>query len=168
MRPDSVEARHILISSADAESKIDSLKNLISKGQSFVSLAETYSEDQGSAAKGGDLGWFAEGQMVNEFNEACFSANKGELVTVNTQFGTHLIEIVDKSKSVKKYKIAYLDRQVLYSNSTYQEVFAKAKSKLPCRTLIFRIGSANETNDCPLLIRFLRLSIFDSASARRN
>ena len=126
MRPDSVEARHILISSADAESKIDSLKNLISKGQSFVSLAETYSEDQGSAAKGGDLGWFAEGQMVNEFNEACFSANKGELVTVNTQFGTHLIEIVDKSKSVEKYKIAYLDRQVLYSNSTYQEVFAKA------------------------------------------
>ena len=126
MRPDSVEARHILISSADAESKIDSLKNLIIKGQSFVSLAETYSEDQGSATKGGDLGWFAEGQMVNEFNEACFSANKGELVTVNTQFGTHLIEIVDKSKSVKKYKIAYLDRQVLYSNSTYQEVFAKA------------------------------------------
>tara|TARA_B100001059_G_scaffold84928_1_gene82951 strand:+ start:24583 stop:26643 length:2061 start_codon:yes stop_codon:yes gene_type:complete len=125
-RPDSVEARHILISTPDAEAQIDSLKNLISKGQSFASLAETFSEDRGSAANGGDLGWFAEGLMVDQFNEACFSAKKGELVVVNTQFGVHLIEVVDKSRSSQKYKVAYLDRQVQYSNATYQEVFAKA------------------------------------------
>ena len=63
---------------------------------------------------------------MTEFNEACFSANKGDLVVVNTQFGTHLIEVVDKSKSIEKYKVAYLDRQITYSNSTYQNIFAKA------------------------------------------
>ena len=125
-RPDSVKARHILITTPDADVKIDSLKNVISKGQSFATLAEKFSQDQGSAVKGGDLGWFTEGLMVEEFNNACFSARKGELVVVNTQFGTHLIEVVDKSKSTEKYKVAYLDRQITYSTTTYQNVFAKA------------------------------------------
>ncbi len=125
-RPDSVEARHILITTADADAKIDSLKNVISKGQSFAALAEKFSQDQGSAVNGGDLGWFTEGLMVEEFNNACFSARKGDLVVVNTQFGTHLIEVVDKSKSIEKYKVAYMDRQITYSNTTYQNVFAKA------------------------------------------
>ena len=125
-RPDSVEARHILISTSDSEDKIDSLKNVISKGQSFAILAEKFSEDQGSAINGGDLGWFGEGVMVEEFNNACFSAKKGDLVVVNTQFGTHLIEVLDKSKSSEKYKVAYLDREISYSNSTYQKVFAQA------------------------------------------
>ncbi len=125
-RPDSVEARHILITTADSDAKIDSLKNVISKGQSFATLAEKFSQDQGSAVNGGDLGWFTEGLMVEEFNNACFSAKKGELVVVNTQFGTHLIEVVNKSKSTEKYKVAYLDRQITYSNITYQNVFAKA------------------------------------------
>jgi len=125
-RPDSVEARHILITTGDADAKIDSLKNVISKGQSFATLAEKFSQDQGSAVRGGDLGWFTEGLMVEEFNNACFSAKKGELVVVNTQFGTHLIEVLDKSKSTEKYKVAYLDRQITYSTTTYQNVFAKA------------------------------------------
>jgi peptidyl-prolyl cis-trans isomerase D len=125
-RPDSVEARHILLSSPDAEAKIDSLKILVNKGQSFAELAKTNSEDQGSAINGGDLGWFAEGMMVDEFNEACFSANKGDLIVVNTQFGTHLIEVLNKSKSTEKYKVAFLDREVTFSNSTYQEIFTKA------------------------------------------
>ena len=126
LRPDSVEARHILIKGLNSDAIIDSLKTLISEGVSFVELAKSNSEDQGSASNGGDLGWFSEGTMVAEFNEACFSANKGDLVVVNTQFGTHLIEVVDKSKSIEKYKVAYLDRQITYSNSTYQNIFARA------------------------------------------
>ena len=126
LRPDSVEARHILIKGLNSDAIIDSLKTLISEGISFVELAKSNSEDQGSASNGGDLGWFSEGTMVAEFNEACFSANKGDLVVVNTQFGTHLIEVVDKSKSIEKYKVAYLDRQITYSNSTYQNIFARA------------------------------------------
>ncbi|MDA8963510.1 SurA N-terminal domain-containing protein [bacterium] len=125
-RPDSVEARHILISGANAEERIDSIKSLINSGQSFSDLAQEFSEDRGSAANGGNLEWFAEGVMVTEFNDACFSAKKGELVSVNTQFGTHLIEVTDQSSKSKKYKVAYLDRRVEYSNATYQKVFAAA------------------------------------------
>ena len=64
--------------------------------------------------------------MVAEFNEACFSANKGDLTVVNSQFGTHLIEVTDQSSKSKKYKVAYLDRMVEYSNATYQKAFASA------------------------------------------
>ena len=125
-RPDSVQARHILVSGVDAENKIDSLKSLIESGQSFSTLAEAFSEDPGSGSNGGDLGWFAEGLMVSPFNEACFTSNQGELSVINTQFGTHLIEVTERSKSSKKYKIAHLDRQIVYSNTTYQQVFAQA------------------------------------------
>lgn len=125
-RPDSVEARHILISGATAEARIDSIKSLIESGQSFSDLAQEFSEDRGSAANGGDLEWFSEGVMVSEFNDACFSADKGDLVVVNSQFGTHLIEITDQSSKSKKYKVAYIDRRVEYSNTTYQKAFASA------------------------------------------
>lgn len=125
-RPDSVEARHILLTGANAEAVADSLKNLIEGGRSFASLAEANSQDPGSAAKGGDLGWFAEGLMVDEFNEACFTAKKGALQLVNSQFGTHLIEVTAKSRSSKKVKVAYLDRKVEPSNETYSGVFTQA------------------------------------------
>jgi peptidyl-prolyl cis-trans isomerase D len=125
-RPDSVQARHILLSGVDAQAKIDSIKGLIERGQSFNQLAQEFSEDQGSKANGGELGWFKEGTMVPEFNDACFSSNKGDLSVVTSQFGIHLIELTGKSKSSKKYKVAYLDRQISYSNTTYQNVFAQA------------------------------------------
>ena len=125
-RPDSVQARHILLSGQSAQTKIDSIKSLVEKGQSFTQLAQDFSEDQGSKANGGDLGWFKEGTMVPEFNDACFSSNKGELKIVTSQFGVHLIELTGKSKSSKKYKLAFLDRQISYSNNTYQSIFAEA------------------------------------------
>jgi len=125
-RPDSVEARHILISGANAEERIDSIKSLIESGQSFADLAEQFSEDRGSAAIGGDLDWFTEGIMVTPFNDACFTAKKGELTVVNSQFGTHLIEVTNQSSKSKKYKVAYIDRSIEYSNATYQKAFASA------------------------------------------
>ena len=125
-RPDSVKARHILLSTPDAMERIDSIKNLIENGASFAKLAKDLSEDTQSALEGGNLGWFAEGRMVAEFNEVCFSANKGDLETVVTQFGVHLIEVVSKSKLSKKVKVALLDRDVLPSNQTYQTVYTQA------------------------------------------
>ncbi|MCK7538956.1 MAG: peptidyl-prolyl cis-trans isomerase [Marinilabiliales bacterium] len=56
-------------------------------------LAMANSDDQGSAQVGGDLGWFSEGMMIVPFNNACFSGNKGDLVTVETTFGLHIIKI---------------------------------------------------------------------------
>ncbi len=125
-RPDSVKARHILITTNDADAKIDSIKNIISKGQSFTKLAEKFSQDQTTPLKGGATGWINEGEMPNKFTESCFTGRIGNLIVVKDNYGTHLIEVLDKSKSLEKFKVAYLDRQITYSSRTYQNIFAQA------------------------------------------
>jgi len=128
---DSVKARHILIapnqtlSMEQAKFKIDSLKALIEAGADFAELAKTNSQD-GSAKEGGDLGWFTEGRMVKPFNDACFFAAKGDLMTVNTQFGVHLIEVLDKTKAMTKVQVAIIERKVEPSSATFQMVYSDA------------------------------------------
>ena len=98
MMPDSVKARHILLSvkSRDelkkAESLADSLKTLIEKGANFGKLAEKYSVDKNSAIDGGDLGWFKRGQMIQAFEEAAFNQKKGKVSIVTSQFGVHVVQ----------------------------------------------------------------------------
>ena len=133
-RPDSVEARHILIKptqtmSLDSVNKrIEVLKSVIMEGANFAELAKQNSEDQGSAIKGGDLGWFQEGVMVDEFNEACFTSKRGDLSVVTSQFGVHLIEVTKISQKNKKVKIAYIDRIVEPSTETYNTYYSQAAS----------------------------------------
>ncbi|OQY00164.1 MAG: hypothetical protein B6I24_00435 [Bacteroidetes bacterium 4572_128] len=130
--PDTVKARHILIKVdaktdiAKANSMADSLKNLIKKGQNFAKLAKKFSEDKGSGAKGGDLGWFKEGQMVKAFNDACFEGKKGDMTIVESQFGVHLIELQDKGKEVKKVQIATLTKKIMASDETREKEYQKA------------------------------------------
>lgn len=131
--PDSVKARHILLKVAQpgdstAYFKLDSIKNVIQKGGKFDELAKSMSEDVGSAIEGGDLGWFREGQMVPEFNDACFNGKKGDLTIVQTQFGFHLIEITAQGDKVKKIQVAKLYRSIDPSNATFDEIFAKASA----------------------------------------
>jgi len=127
--PDSVKAKHILIATADrsgqplmsdsvAEKRIDSIKLAIDHGARFDSLASKYSDDPGSKALGGDLGYFANGRMVKEFNDFCFSGKTGERKVVKTQFGYHLIEITDQKNFNPAYKIAYLSKTILPSTET--------------------------------------------------
>lgn len=128
---DSVKARHILIKindndTAKAQAKADSLKNLIKKGKKFEDLAKEHSEDPGSGANGGDLGWFTEGTMVKPFNDACFNGKKGDMPIVVSQFGVHLIEILDKTAPIQKASLLYLEKQVEPSSKTAQEVYIKA------------------------------------------
>jgi len=131
-RADSVEARHILIKPTQTMSmdsvnkKIDALKLAIEGGADFADLAQKNSEDKGSAIKGGDLGWFSEGAMVDEFNEACFTSNRGDLSVVTSQFGVHLIEVTKTSRKVKKVKIAYIDRVVEPSTETFNTYYSQA------------------------------------------
>lgn len=125
-RPDSVQARHILLTDANAQNTADSLKKLIEQGASFSNFAAKFSQDPGSANIGGDVGWFSEGRMVPEFNDACFNGRRGELQIVATQFGIHLLEVTKKSKSKKKVKIAFIDRNVVPSKETYKEIYKQA------------------------------------------
>ncbi len=126
--PDSVKARHILIKAeagVNGLAKADSLLTVIKKGGNFAELAKQYSAD-GSAAQGGELGWFPAGAMVPEFNDACFIGKKGDVITVETQFGAHVIEIMDQSKKSNKVQIATLTRTIVPSSKTYQNTYAQA------------------------------------------
>jgi peptidyl-prolyl cis-trans isomerase D len=130
--PDSVRARHILVALNDpktnqpkiddssAKKRIDSIKTLLDNGQKFDSLAFHLSEDEGSRIKGGDLGYFGQGQMVKEFGDFAFNGKKGEIKIVKTQFGYHLIEIIDQKNFEPAYKIAYLARRIEPSQETDQ------------------------------------------------
>jgi peptidyl-prolyl cis-trans isomerase D len=131
---DSVKARHILVGTAGqskvqfdlAKAKADSLYNVVKKGGNFARLANEYSDDPGSANQGGDLGWFPEGVMVQPFNDACFKGKKGDIVLVETQFGFHIINILDVSKTSKKIQVAILERTVIPSTRTYQKIYQEA------------------------------------------
>lgn len=76
----------------------------INSGGDFADLANIYSEDPGNIdnqglPRGGDLGWFERGQMVKPFSDAAFSARKGTVVgPVLSQFGYHVIKIIDKKR----------------------------------------------------------------------
>ena len=129
---DSVKARHILISTQNgmaaekAMAKADSLKKVIQGGGDFAALATLISDDPGSKVKGGDLGYFAEGMMVPEFNDACFNGKVGDLVVVKTQFGAHLINVQEKTKVSNKARIASLVKPIEASVKTNEAVFAQA------------------------------------------
>jgi peptidyl-prolyl cis-trans isomerase D len=131
-RPDSVHARHILLGVGQARTlemarhEADSLIRLIKSGTSFATLAITNSDDQGSAQLGGDLGWFPEGRMVVPFNNACFSAKKGDIVTAETTFGIHIIEIINQSKPSRKYNIGIVDRRIIPGSITNQRIYSEA------------------------------------------
>jgi peptidyl-prolyl cis-trans isomerase D len=131
-RPDSVESRHILITPTETMSldsvniRIEAIKAQVQSGVDFGDLAQKNSDDKGSAIKGGDLGWFSEGAMVDEFNEACFTSKRGDLSVVTSQFGVHLIEVTKTSRAVRKVKIAFIDRNVEPSTETYNTYYSQA------------------------------------------
>ena len=103
---DEVRARHVLLTMGPAisEAQRDSLQALAEEirdraraGEDFGALAEQYSEDPGSAASGGDLGFFARGVMVPPFEEAAFGLQPGEVSdVVQSQFGLHVIQVAER------------------------------------------------------------------------
>jgi len=100
----SVHARHILVSAratddaakrSEALGKANDLKAQLKAGADFAELARENSDDPGSGARGGDLGWFGPGRMVEPFEKAAFGARPGEIVgPIETQFGYHVIEVL--------------------------------------------------------------------------
>ena len=89
----SVNASHILVANArDAEG----IMIRLSKGEDFAALAKRFSKCP-SKSKGGNLGWFGQGEMVPEFETACFEGQKGQVVgPIKTEFGYHVILINDQ------------------------------------------------------------------------
>ena len=122
------KASHILIKGDDdeAKQKAQDLLNELKGGANFAQLARENSED-GSASRGGDLGWFETGKMVPEFEDAVFSASEPGLINrlIKTTYGYHIIDVTE-AKTNKAYKIARIDRSVIASDDTRNVAFSKA------------------------------------------
>ncbi len=138
---DSARVRHILIGFNDpktnqpkrsreqAKKQADSLITLIkAKAVTFDTLIKTVSDDLGSVDKGGDYGWFDESKgFVEPFKDAGLKGVKGNISAVETQFGYHIIEVLDVSKSRhSSYKIAQIFKLIAPSDETNQKIFAEA------------------------------------------
>ncbi len=100
----SVRLSHILVNIAPgdaaveaAQAKIDTLLQRVRSGEDFATLARLYSEDPGSATKGGELGFIQRGDFVKEFEEAAFALQPGEISgVVRSSFGFHVIQLIDR------------------------------------------------------------------------
>jgi len=127
--PDSVNARHILIATVNAQTgepimedstakrQADSIFTALKGGANFALLALEYSSD-GSKDKGGDLGIFEYGAMVPEFNSFCFNEPVGSMDVVRTQFGYHIVEVMKQKGQSPAYKIAFMAKEIFASEET--------------------------------------------------
>jgi peptidyl-prolyl cis-trans isomerase C len=116
---DQVNAKHILVKTEDeAKAVIADLKN----GGDFAAIAKDKSNDPGTKASGGDLGWFTKDEMVPEFADAAFKLQKGQYTEtpIKTQFGYHVIMLVDRRtappptmEEARPQVVALLQRELL-------------------------------------------------------
>jgi peptidyl-prolyl cis-trans isomerase SurA len=132
-------ARHILIkvnellSDSDALHRLEGLRERIVHGEKFAELARLHSQD-GSAAKGGDLGWLYPGDTVPEFERAMNELKPGEIsLPVKTPFGYHLIEVLDRRvQEVSSDRLRNAARQALRErklDEAYQDWLRQARDR---------------------------------------
>lgn len=138
--PDSAKSRHILINAgtpaqfAAAEKTIDSLKTLIETGaHQFDSLAIAFSQDQGSASKGGFYDYVAPNQFVPGYSDLIFFKGQiGDLYTVKSSYGVHLIEpmgrkFIDENDKTQRIKVAIISQPIVPSETTQKTIYNLAQ-----------------------------------------
>ena len=102
----------------DAKKQIDSLYQIVLAGADFAEVATAYSDDKGSARKGGDLGWFGRGMMVQPFENITFDMQPGEMSEpFPTRFGWHFVKLYGKRNiqpldSIRDQVLAQVKRDV--------------------------------------------------------
>jgi len=100
---EAISGTHGPYTDAEALALANELRSRILAGEDFAALARAYSDDTGSGANGGDLGWFGKGRMVAPFEEAAFSLPLNQVSEpVKTDFGYHLIEVLEKDPAKPK------------------------------------------------------------------
>lgn len=122
--------RHILIQTNEvrdelqSEELINQLHQRALAGEDFAELAKEFSDDPGSGANGGDLGWVSAGEMVPKFEQAMLSLETGKIsAPVKTQFGWHILEVLerremDMGKEMQRNQV----RQLLFSRRFEEEL----------------------------------------------
>ena len=129
MLPDSVFVKHILLQGDDAAHVADSLVGVISRGGNFSNLAAAYSADQSSAADGelGSIGWMTQTYMIPGF-ESVIEARVGRPFVLETQYGTHVVLVTERTEPVLKKQVAILEKTALASRDTFNEYYAQANT----------------------------------------
>lgn len=132
---DSADTRHILISANNpqaftaAKKTIDSLENLLLTGAAtFDSLAVKFSQDPGSASKGGKYEDVTPNQFVPEYNDVLFVTGQiGQLYKVRSDFGWHLIEVLSRSpNTTERVKTAFIEERIVPTEDTQNDVYERA------------------------------------------
>ena len=121
-----VKCRHILLKTDDIndadqlaalEARADSLKRRLRAGDAFADLVNKHSEDPGSKATGGEYE-FKRGRMVKPFEDFCFDNRVGKIGTAKTNYGLHLIEVLDQQWTADAITVQRVDRVVGISDET--------------------------------------------------
>lgn len=121
-----VKCRHILLKTDDIndadqlaalEARADSLKRRLRAGDAFADLVNKHSEDPGSKATGGEYE-FKRGRMVKPFEDFCFDNRVGKIGTAKTNYGLHLIEVLDQQWTADAITVQRVDRAVGISDET--------------------------------------------------
>jgi peptidyl-prolyl cis-trans isomerase D len=142
--PRQVHAAHVLVSvpatggsegEDKARAKVADVIKRVKAGEDFGKLAAEISEDPGSKAKGGDLGWVSKGEMVPQFEEAAFKLGRGEITPepIRTPFGFHAIKVLEVREAAKKplKDAAPQIRDVLAADAADKAARAKADEVRP-------------------------------------
>ena len=133
--PDSASCRHILLKAGNPQdaaemdglvARADSLKRALRRGASFEDLAERFSEDPGSKTNGGFYDFFTRGRMVKPFEDFCFESKPGSIGAVRTQFGVHLIEVMEHTDAIERVRVAMIERVIVPSAETARNSYSAA------------------------------------------
>lgn len=137
VEPETRRARHILIQSGEddaaAQKKAQEVLALAQQsGADFAALAKQYSQDAGSAAQGGDLGWAERSFFVGPFADALFAMQPGQITgPVKTQFGWHVIRLEElRAGQQKTFEQARAELEAEYRQAEAERVFGERQEKL--------------------------------------
>ncbi|MCW5713498.1 MAG: peptidylprolyl isomerase [Bauldia sp.] len=136
--PEQVHARHILV---NTEAEALDIINQLNGGADFATLAAQLSIDTGTGAQGGDLGWFAEGEMIQEFEDAAFAIEPGQVgqVPVPTQFGWHVIKVDERRRQPPP---GYEENKELIRQIIFREAYLAEAERLRADADIQIMGAA--------------------------
>jgi parvulin-like peptidyl-prolyl isomerase len=130
-----IKVSHILVAT---EKEAKNAKNRLNKGEKFAKLAKELSKDEGSKANGGELGYIVPGQLVPEFEEKAMAMKVNDIsAPVKTQFGWHIITVLDKRPAqipTKEEAVASIKNKL--SREAIEKHFAELSSKADIKIML--------------------------------
>ncbi len=169
VQPEQRRVRHILLQVADpkddaaVKAKAEGILKRAASGEDFAKLASEFSQDPGSAQKGGDLGWADRKAYVAPFAEAAFGMKEGEIKgPVKTQFGYHILKLEGiQPTAVKTFEQAKGDLAAEYRRNEAERQFNDAQDQLADAAL-------QNTSDIDVVARKAGLQAHDVANFSRT